>query len=117
MWAGALPSLGTQPYLILRAARIQAMGVHQLRHQLRAQDQLVSGRRWAAAAPNLTSCRAMNAPTSNHTYVHTPVFTPVPSAQATGDKSELVDQCVDHRVYGLLPRCPECKGGTLKVRW
>jgi len=32
-----------------------------------------------------------------------------------GTKGELLDRCVDGKMYGALPRCPECGGGILKV--
>jgi len=32
-----------------------------------------------------------------------------------GIKQELVDRCVDGKMYGALPRCPECGGGLLRV--
>lgn len=34
-----------------------------------------------------------------------------------GTKAELVERAVDCRVWGLLPRCPECGGGKLKVSY
>lgn len=34
-----------------------------------------------------------------------------------GTKPELVDRCVDGFCYGTLPRCPDCGGGVLKVRY
>jgi len=32
-----------------------------------------------------------------------------------GSKSELVERCVDGKLYGALPRCPLCGGGILRV--
>ena len=34
-----------------------------------------------------------------------------------GTKPELVDRCVDRKLYGNLPRCPECSIGRLKVSY
>ena len=34
-----------------------------------------------------------------------------------GAKDELVNRCVDHKMFGCLPRCPQCGGGTLKVNY
>ena len=31
-----------------------------------------------------------------------------------GNKGELVARCVDRKLHGNLPRCPECGGGRLK---
>ena len=33
----------------------------------------------------------------------------------SGTKQELVERVVDGKLYGALPRCPSCGGGTLKV--
>ena len=35
----------------------------------------------------------------------------------SGNKDELVGRCVDRKVYGNLPRCPECGIGKLKVTY
>merc|ERR1712232_130572 len=32
-----------------------------------------------------------------------------------GTKQELVDRCVDGKLFGKLPRCPQCGGGVLRV--
>ena len=32
-------------------------------------------------------------------------------------RSELVDRCVDGALYGSLPRCQDCGGGVLRVRY
>ena len=32
-----------------------------------------------------------------------------------GTKGELIARIVDGKMYGALPRCPECGGGLLKV--
>jgi len=34
-----------------------------------------------------------------------------------GVKEELVDRCVDGFLFGALPRCPECGGAVLKVKY
>ena len=34
-----------------------------------------------------------------------------------GTKPELVERCVDRKLYGNLPRCPECNIGRLKVSY
>lgn len=34
-----------------------------------------------------------------------------------GAKGELVERCVDRKVYGNLPRCPRCAIGKLKVSY
>lgn len=34
-----------------------------------------------------------------------------------GDKQELVERCVDCKLFGGLPRCPECGGGVLRVSY
>lgn len=35
----------------------------------------------------------------------------------SGDKQTLVDRCVDGAMYGALPRCSDCGGGTLRVQY
>lgn len=35
----------------------------------------------------------------------------------SGDKATLLERCVDAHLYGCLPRCPLCGGGTLKVAY
>lgn len=35
----------------------------------------------------------------------------------SGTKSDLVERCVDGALYGALPRCPLCGGGTLRVHY
>jgi hypothetical protein len=34
-----------------------------------------------------------------------------------GTKPELVDRCVDRKLYGSIPRCPQCGLGKLKVSY
>ena len=34
-----------------------------------------------------------------------------------GNKADLVERCVDRKLYGNLPRCPECGIGKLKVTY
>lgn len=36
-------------------------------------------------------------------------------ALMSGNKMELVERCVDRKMYGNLPRCPQCGIGRLKV--
>ena len=33
------------------------------------------------------------------------------------DKADLVERCVDRKLYGNLPRCPQCGLGRVKVRY
>lgn len=54
----------------------EKMTVDEMKHQLREQDQLI-----------------------------------------TGHRRELIERCADLRTYGLLPRCPQCGGGKLHVRY
>ena len=35
----------------------------------------------------------------------------------SGNKDELVELCVDGKLYGALPRCPECGSGILRVAY
>jgi len=35
----------------------------------------------------------------------------------SGNKGELMNRCVDRKVYGNLPKCPECGVGRLKVTY
>jgi len=35
----------------------------------------------------------------------------------SGNKTELLERCVDGKLYGALPRCPECGGGRLRVHY
>lgn len=35
----------------------------------------------------------------------------------SGNKDELIERCVDGKLYGALPRCPECGGGILRVAY
>ena len=35
----------------------------------------------------------------------------------SGNKDELVERCVDGKLYGALPRCPECGSGILRVAY
>jgi len=35
----------------------------------------------------------------------------------SGNKEELVERCVDGRLFGALPRCPDCGGGVLRVAY
>jgi hypothetical protein len=34
-----------------------------------------------------------------------------------GNKAEVVERAADAKVFGSLPRCPECGGGRLKVKY
>ena len=35
----------------------------------------------------------------------------------SGNKTELLERCVDGKLYGALTRCPECGGGRLRVHY
>jgi hypothetical protein len=35
----------------------------------------------------------------------------------TGAKSELVERCIDGKLFGALPKCPKCGGGILRVTY
>ena len=32
-----------------------------------------------------------------------------------GNKQEVLERCIDGKIYGGLPRCPKCGGGILRV--
>ena len=39
------------------------------------------------------------------------------NAPVGGNKTELVNRCVDFKMYGVLPVCPSCGGGRVKVNY